>query len=346
MESQGPSRVLYESRLSSGMLARTGLLAVAVGGAAALAVALSHDRGSGWGDGLRWLLYMLGFGGIAAILGLVFGVPRARAEFSATSTERYSSNSNLEQISDWLTKLLVGAGLVELKSIAGVARGLGDYLGAGMSLGNPSGFALSAVVYGLGVGFIIGYLWTRLRLRLLLESSDQAAAEASKVERIAESLKKADRASGKAGEKDATLRQLADAAVSARLGGQSSLRPRILWVDDRPSNNESLASAFREVDIAVDLALSTDSALQLLHTSRYELVITDLGRREAGADNPNAGVELVQAVRALSLDLPIIVYGTQRAVDRSEELMRVGATVVTDRPSQVFDEVVRRVAAS
>src|SRR5262245_22255856 len=61
-------------------------------------------------DGMRWAVYMLATALVAAIAGLVFGVPRARADFAPEASERYEANSNLEQISDWLTKLLVGAG--------------------------------------------------------------------------------------------------------------------------------------------------------------------------------------------------------------------------------------------
>ena len=101
---------------------------------------------------------------VAAITGLVFGVPRARADFQPRDSERYEANSNLEQISDWLTKLLVGAGLVQLTNVPGGLRSLGEFLGEDMSVPNSTAFSASAVVYGAGLGFVAGYLWTRLRL--------------------------------------------------------------------------------------------------------------------------------------------------------------------------------------
>src|SRR5271166_176498 len=94
------------------------------GGLAGIFVALGS--GAPWSEGLRWFLYMIATAVIAVILGLVFGVPRARSEFIAGATERYAANSNLEQISDWLTKLLVGAGLVQLTSVPGRRSRPGD----------------------------------------------------------------------------------------------------------------------------------------------------------------------------------------------------------------------------
>src|SRR5690348_5138906 len=104
--------------------------ALVVGSLAGILVAVGAH--APWSEGLRWFLYMIATAVLALILGLIFGVPRARSEFIAGASERYASNSNLEQISDWLTKLLVGAGLVQLTSTPGRLRDLGEYLGSGM----------------------------------------------------------------------------------------------------------------------------------------------------------------------------------------------------------------------
>lgn len=74
-------------------------------------------------------------------------------------------NTNLEQISDWLTKILVGVGLVQLGSIIDSVSRLADYVGAplGDAAAGPA-FALSVLVYFFVVGFLLAYLWTRLNL--------------------------------------------------------------------------------------------------------------------------------------------------------------------------------------
>jgi len=62
---------------------------------------------------------------LGGLLGFLFGIPRvlaSQAEQSAGAASgdapfRYLPNSNLEQVSDWLTKILIGVGLVELTSL-------------------------------------------------------------------------------------------------------------------------------------------------------------------------------------------------------------------------------------
>ncbi len=109
------------------------------------------------------------------LLGFLFGIPRnLQGDRSGEPTEpsadprpraEYGGNTNLEQISDWLTKILVGAGLVQIGSLTGSLRKLANDLGA--SLGDSSAapdFAMAALVYFAACGFLIAYLWTRLNL--------------------------------------------------------------------------------------------------------------------------------------------------------------------------------------
>jgi tetratricopeptide (TPR) repeat protein len=114
------------------------------------------------------------------VLGFIFCVPRipkqsadARALASAGKVEmdssRVESNTNLVEISDWLTKMLVGVGLVELYKIAPLLKKLATFLGPGLRecdstpcIGSSESFAIGLVVFFFGVGFLIGYVWTSL----------------------------------------------------------------------------------------------------------------------------------------------------------------------------------------
>ncbi len=81
-------------------------------------------------------------------------------------------NTNLEEISDWLTKMLVGVGLTQLYKVPGQLKTLTDYIAEGLKgpegtsliLVAPEAFALGVIVYFLFVGFLFGYLWTRFVL--------------------------------------------------------------------------------------------------------------------------------------------------------------------------------------
>jgi len=125
------------------------------------------------------------------LLGFIFGIPRVGSEkvtaqaaaepggAHAAASEAQSSgvtpNSNLVEISDWLTKIMVGVGLVELNSIPGKLGKLGYYLGPALRpahcdgsapcsdfIGNGQAASLVIIVFYFTLGFLWGYVWTRL----------------------------------------------------------------------------------------------------------------------------------------------------------------------------------------
>ena len=76
------------------------------------------------------------------------------------------ANTNLEQISDWLTKTIVGVSLVELSKLPPLLDKLARYVASGMSNAGTgaTAAALVIIVCFLSLGFLISYLWTRMRL--------------------------------------------------------------------------------------------------------------------------------------------------------------------------------------
>jgi hypothetical protein len=118
---------------------------------------------------------------VGALLGLVFGIPRSlqadhdHAKGSTTDTGRslYGANTNLEQISDWLTKILVGVGLTQLTQLPALIRSLGAGLSPGLGGGDLSGgFGVVLSIYFAVTGFLGGYLSTRILLPDLFRQAD------------------------------------------------------------------------------------------------------------------------------------------------------------------------------
>jgi hypothetical protein len=116
-------------------------------------------------------------------LGFLFGVPRTLqqgdgVEDSGATKDKsngspYRPNTNLEQISDWLTKILLGAGLTQIGSIRLWIRNLGVSLEPGFGgQSNAYAFAIATVIYYMFDGFLIGYLWTRLYLAGAMHEAD------------------------------------------------------------------------------------------------------------------------------------------------------------------------------
>jgi hypothetical protein len=127
-----------------------------------------------------------------SLLGFLFGIPRTLQQETTVAASQnqskdiakqdspqgisYQVNTNLEQISDWLTKILVGVGLTQISALPEALQNYATYTSAG--LGNfPSSqvFAVALLVYFLICGFLISYLWTRLYLAGAFRQADVAA---------------------------------------------------------------------------------------------------------------------------------------------------------------------------
>lgn len=97
------------------------------------------------------------------------------------SQKMIQENTNLTQISDWLTKVIIGAGLVQLKEIPPYIMKIATRMGRGISLhpktlqsADPA-IILSGgiIIYFLTWGFASGYLIMRLVIAELLADVEQ-----------------------------------------------------------------------------------------------------------------------------------------------------------------------------
>jgi CheY-like chemotaxis protein len=109
----------------------------------------------------------------------------------------------------------------------------------------------------------------------------------------------------------------------------------ILWVDDHPENNAVLADSWRRDGAHVEVARSTAEALRLVEGRPYGLIISDMGRRESGADVPDAGLRLLKKVRTSDPFTPFVLYGNVDAF--SEAAKAAGATMVTGSTFELME---------
>jgi len=122
---------------------------------------------------------------VGAFFGFLFGMPRPAPDGSGDSA--YRPSTNLEQVSDWLTKILIGAGLVELASLRDSLAGIGTLVSKTVTPApNGAGIVSQLVVLVfLVVGFLSSFLWTRLyygRIQTLTDRSLSREVEALKRE--------------------------------------------------------------------------------------------------------------------------------------------------------------------
>lgn len=125
-------------------------------------------------------------------VGFLFGIPRSGDKESANKGDSHSGvsllaslpsaqraarpNTNLEEVSDWLTKIIVGLGLVHLSSVYENLQKLSLTAAASLSL-TPNdthrSIAMATIVCFSVAGFIFGYLYTRLFLQGAIGRADQ-----------------------------------------------------------------------------------------------------------------------------------------------------------------------------
>jgi uncharacterized integral membrane protein len=159
-------------------------------------VAKSLSGGTVTWLGMLWCLSCLTVG---LLTGFLFAIPRVsnarRGDDKSNNTGQETReaaglgiNTNLEEISDWLTKILVGIGLVEAKTLKGYLGSVGRYVG--QSLG-PNGdvVAVGFVIFFLCIGFLSGFLATRLFISPSLRRADAETGGMNEAERVAREAK-------------------------------------------------------------------------------------------------------------------------------------------------------------
>ena len=116
-------------------------------------------------------------------LGFLFGLPRYMTNPDSPK-EDYSRNDNLIQISDWLTKIIVGLGLTNLYKIPRLLQHFGT--NASVLFSNTTTGAAVAeciLIYFLICGFLLGYLWTNIKYIPILKFMDKLTVNIGKMQK-------------------------------------------------------------------------------------------------------------------------------------------------------------------
>src|SRR5260370_6660853 len=104
---------------------------------------------------LLFIELLVGAGAISVggLLGFLFGMPRGpvtsltpQEDGNSEPSVRYQPSNNLEQVSDWLTKILIGVGLVELRQLGGALNALGHAVESSLKNAPPGTNVVTQVV--------------------------------------------------------------------------------------------------------------------------------------------------------------------------------------------------------
>lgn len=154
------SRSSWQTYLS--LAALTGLASIAL-----------HATGGEFRTQLGAGFFLAGSSLLGGVLvGFLFAIPKSDSSLgnSISSSEeskgvsKYSLNTNLEDISDWLSKMIVGVGLVQLTSVPGYIKRASLYWSSSVKPGFPAAYTSTLIIFFCLLGFLVGYLWTRLDL--------------------------------------------------------------------------------------------------------------------------------------------------------------------------------------
>ena len=115
--------------------------------------------------------------GVGLAVGFIFGIPRDIQNIhssinSPKNAKVWAYNDNLAQISDWLTKLIVGAGLTQLVNVGPALASIGNFLVGsfqGHDISDISNSKVFSIARNASIGcvlyfLILGFLTTTVRL--------------------------------------------------------------------------------------------------------------------------------------------------------------------------------------
>lgn len=108
---------------------------------------------------------------------------------------------------------------------------------------------------------------------------------------------------------------------------------QILWVDDIPSNNIYERRLFRSLGIFIDLARSTEEALEMMQFTKYNVIISDIARGEIR----DAGIQFLDDLNKLNYDILAILYTGAKAAARG---VPKGAFAITARPDHLLHYII------
>jgi CheY-like chemotaxis protein len=114
----------------------------------------------------------------------------------------------------------------------------------------------------------------------------------------------------------------------------------LLWVDDHPEHSAVQIDLLQRHQVLVHTARSTEEALETLRRRRYEMVVSGMTREENGKSIPNAGLELVRAIRMLDQETPIAIYSNGQPAGMYGPMARdAGANVLTGSWFELAEEL-------
>ncbi len=108
---------------------------------------------------------------------------------------------------------------------------------------------------------------------------------------------------------------------------------QIFWIDDCPDNNLNEWRMFFQLRTKIDIAKSTKEALEKLGEKKYDVIISDMARKEGDKEVFDAGIQFLNKFRPKDTTTPVIFY---IGIYKPEKGMPAGAFGITNRPDELL----------
>lgn len=121
----------------------------------------------------------------------------------------------------------------------------------------------------------------------------------------------------------------------------------VLWVDDKPENNEQHIEVFKNVGVDFVLVKTTDEAKKELKKNNFDLIISNMGRppKENEPDNPEEGIEFLKFLKLNQNKTPTIIYTKPENQKKyGDKALAEGAYAVTQGYTGLFKQVLKHLA--
>ena len=116
------------------------------------------------------------------------------------------------------------------------------------------------------------------------------------------------------------------------------MQKRILIVEDQGALSDALARRFARRGFGVEECQNTSSALNLLRTQKFDLVVCDINLEEQVS-----GLDLLATVRSENLDMPFVfLTGHAEGTEEMNKALNAGAAGVFSKPTD-FSVLLHRV---
>ncbi len=115
--------------------------------------------------------------------------------------------------------------------------------------------------------------------------------------------------------------------------------PRILWVDDNPTNNTYEQNALAKLGAKLVLVKSTTEAMEAIERERFDIVISDFSRR----DDPQGGYTLLAELKRSpsTKSIPYLIFSSASTPESIADARSKGAYTQTNIPADLLESVFR-----